>query len=83
MFLFDKLSFVFVALILLGAIPNLFYSTGYLPHIKRKIHYQIHYFSFIVSMIGVVLSKNALVFLIFWELMSLTSWQLILTNTTE
>ncbi len=32
-------------------------------------------------MIGVVIAGNALVFLLFWELMSLTSWQLILTNT--
>jgi len=83
MFQFDTLSLVFVALILLGAVPNLFYSTGYLPHIERKAHYQLHYFSFILSMLGVVVSANALVFLLFWELMSLTSWQLILTEAKE
>ena len=80
MFQLDTLSLIFVALILLGAIPNIFYSSGYLSHIKRKMHYQIHYFSFIISMIGVVVAGNALVFLLFWELMSLTSWQLILTE---
>ena len=80
MFLFDTLSLVFVALILLGSVPNIFYSFGYLPHIKRKSHYLIHYFAFILSMIGVVVSANALVFLFFWEIMSLTSWQLILTE---
>ena len=80
MFQFDTLSLIFVALILLGAIPNIFYSSGYLPHIQRKVHYQLHYFAFIFSMIGVVVSANALVFLFFWELMSLTSWQLILTD---
>ena len=83
MFLFDTLSIIFVVLILLGAIPNLFYSSGYLPHIERKMHYQLHYFAFIFSMLGVVVSANALVFLFFWELMSLTSWQLILTDTRE
>ena len=83
MFIFDTLSILFVALILLGAIPNLLYSTGYLPHIKRKMHYQIHYFTFIFSMIGVVVSANALVFLFFWEIMSLSSWQLILTQTDD
>ncbi len=31
-------------------------------------------------MAGVVVAGNALLFLLFWELMSLTSWQLILTN---
>ena len=80
MFQFDTLSIIFVGLILLGAVPNLFYSFGYLPHIERKIHYQVHYFAFILSMIGVVVAGNALVFLFFWELMSLTSWQLILTE---
>jgi hydrogenase-4 component B len=83
MFAFDTLSLIFVALILLGAIPNIFYSSGYLPHIERKMHYQIHYFAFIASMIGVVVSANALVFLFFWELMSLASWQLILTEVKE
>jgi len=83
MFLFDTLSLVFVALILLGTIPNLFYSFGYLPHIERKAHYQLHYFTFIFSMLGVVTAGNALVFLFFWELMSLTSWQLILTEVKD
>jgi hydrogenase-4 component B len=83
MFQFDTLSMVFSALIFLGAVPNLFYSHGYLPHIKRKAHYQLHYFTFILSMIGVVISDNALMFLLFWELMSLTSWQLILTEAKE
>ena len=68
MFIFDTLSIVFVALIVLGAIPNLFYTLGYLPHIKRKGHFLIHYFAFILSMLGVVLSANALVFLFFWEI---------------
>ena len=83
MFLFDTLSLIFVALILLGTIPNLFYSSGYLPHIERKMHYQLHYFTFIASMIGVIISANALVFLFFWEVMSLSSWQLILTEPKE
>ena len=83
MFQFDLLSLIFVVLILLGVVPNIFYSYGYLSHIKRKWHYQIHYFSFILSMIGVVTSANAFAFLFFWELMSLTSWQLILTEVKD
>ncbi len=83
MFVFDTLSLVFVALILLGVLPNLFYSSGYLPHIERKGYYQLHYFAFIASMLGVVVSANALVFLFFWELMSLSSWQLILTEVED
>jgi len=34
-------------------------------------------------MMGVVIAGNALVFLFFWELMSLTSWQLILTQIED
>ena len=83
MFIFDKLSILFVFLIMLGVVPNLFYSFGYLPHIKRKVHYLVHYFGFIISMLGVVVAGNALVFLLFWELMSLTSWQLILTEIED
>ena len=83
MFLIDTLSLVFIALILLGSLPNLFYSAGYLPHIERKSYYLLHYFAFILSMLGVVVSANALVFLFFWEIMSLTSWQLILTEPKE
>jgi hydrogenase-4 component B len=83
MFQFDTLSLVFTALIILGVVPNLFYSYGYLPHIERKAYYQIHYFAFILSMVGVVVSANALMFLLFWELMSLASWQLILTEAKE
>ncbi len=80
MFLFDTLSLLFITLILLGVVPNLWYTFGYLPHIRRKAHFLIHYFAFILSMIGVVSAGNALVFLFFWELMSLASWQLILTE---
>jgi len=83
MFIFDKLSILFLFLIMLGVVPNLFYSFGYLPHIKRKTHYLVHYFAFIVSMLGVVVAGNALVFLLFWEFMSLTSWQLILTEIED
>jgi len=83
MFSFDILSLTFFLLILLGVIPNLFYSFGYLDDIKSKAHYQLHYFAFVLSMIGVVLANNLLLFLFFWELMSLTSWQLILNNPKE
>ena len=83
MFSFNPLSVLFLILILLGTIPNLFYTSGYLSHIKRKTHFLLHYFAFIFSMIGVVLSNEILPFLFFWEMMSLTSWQLILTENNK
>lgn len=83
MFQSDMLSLLFVGLILLGFIPNFFYTLGYLPHVQRKAHFIIHYFAFILSLLGVVLANNSIVFLFFWELMSLTSWQLILTEANN
>ena len=80
---FDAFSLIFFLLILLGVFPNIFYTFGYLPHIKRKTYFLVNYFAFIISMVGVVLAKEILVFLFFWELMSLTSWQLILTENTK
>ena len=80
MFQFDALSITFAALILLGSIPNIFYSSGYLGHIEKKGRYLLHYFGFIFSMLGVIVAGTAGSFLFFWELMSLTSWQLILTD---
>ncbi len=83
MILSDSLTITFVLLLTLAVIPNLFYTFGYQTHIKRKAHFFIHYFSFILSMYGVVLAANSLVFLFFWEIMSLTSWQLILTDVRD
>ncbi len=82
-FQLDMLSWLFVGLILLGTIPNVIYSRGYLAHIERKGHYRLHYIAFVLSMLGVVVAGNALSFLLFWELMSLTSWQLILTEALD
>ena len=81
MFNFDLLSMTFVLLILLGSLPNIFYSQGYLSHIKRKGLYLINYYGFIGSMIGVVIANTAGSFLFFWEMMSITSWLLILSDT--
>ena len=83
MFSFNSLSLLFGFLIFLGVIPNLFYTIGYLSHIKRKTYFLVNYFAFIISMFGVVFSNEVLPFLFFWELMSLTSWQLILTEKNK
>ena len=83
MFTFDTLSLLFVLFLALGVVPNIFYAWGYMDHIERKGHFLVHYLSFILSMLGVVLSNTPLAFLFFWEIMSLTSWQLILANAHE
>jgi hydrogenase-4 component B len=77
----DFLSLYFIALIIIAAVPVFIYSFGYLKEYRKN--YSIKYFwgmmiSFILSMIGVVLSDNSISFIVFWELMSATSFFLVI-----
>ncbi|MGE5629173.1 MAG: proton-conducting transporter membrane subunit [Solirubrobacterales bacterium] len=77
----DFLSIYFIALIIITAIPVVIYSFGYLE--EYKTGYSIKYFwvimmIFLISMAGVVLSVNGISFIVFWELMSLSSFFLVI-----
>jgi len=77
----DFLSLYFVALIIIAAVPVFIYSLGYLEEYKKN--YSIKYFwvmmiLFLMSMIGVVLSDNSISFIVFWELMSTSSFFLVI-----
>ena len=80
LFALSPLSALFVGLILLGVVPNLFYVRGYWPHLRRQGHFALHYVLFVGAMLAVVLANNGMTFLFAWEVMSLASWQLILTD---
>ncbi|HAN09828.1 MAG TPA: hypothetical protein DCP90_04360 [Clostridiales bacterium] len=77
----DWLSIFFVALIILISIPICLFSIGYVKEYRQN--YSIKYIYsmmtfFILSMIGVVFSNNSIVFMIFWEIMSMTSFFLVI-----
>jgi hydrogenase-4 component B len=77
----DFLSTFFTVLIVLISIPVLIYSLGYLKEYKEK--YSFKYFwmvfsIFILSMIGVVISENSVAFMVFWEIMSISSFFLVI-----
>lgn len=77
----DYLSAFFTFLIFLIVIPVTIYSFGYLKEYKNN--YSIKYFwtlfiLFILSMTGVVLARNGIVFMVFWEVMSITSFFLVI-----
>lgn len=77
----DWLSIYFVLIIILIFIPVAIYSRGYIMEYKK--HYSIKYMLtliilFVVSMIGVVLANNSIEFLVFWEIMSITSFFLVI-----
>lgn len=74
----DGLSLLFALLITgIGSLVVL-YSIDYLSKEKEQLHvFYIYLLMFMGAMLGVVLSDNAIVFYIFWELTSLSSFLLI------
>jgi hydrogenase-4 component B len=72
-------------LILLGFVSAAvaIFSTGYLNHFQERIHSGIYWacvFIFITSMGMVLIASNALSFLIFWEIMALSSVALVASD---
>lgn len=77
----DSLSIFFAFIIILITIPIVIYSIGYMQEYKKK--YSTSYFMlvfslFLLSMLGVVFSRDAIVFIVFWEIMSLSSFFLVI-----
>ena len=76
-FHFDGLSLLFATLITAVGTLIVLYSVKYLeahPHAGR---FQVSLFAFMGSMLGVVLSDNAIALFVFWELTGFTSYLLI------
>lgn len=75
-FYFDQLSSIF--LVLLGTLTAAvsLYIPGYLKHHNgsaKSAAFWINLFLFVLAMASVVVAANALTFLLYWELMSLSS----------
>ncbi|MFA5113694.1 MAG: proton-conducting transporter membrane subunit [Candidatus Margulisiibacteriota bacterium] len=82
--LLDPLALYFLTVILLVSVPALVYSLGYLrgKFTRAKLlTTQLITLAFIGSMLLLVVAGNALVFLIVWELMTLLSYLLVLTDS--
>ena len=78
-FVLDSLSAFFVLIISIISFLVLIYGKKYLYPYENKTGSHLFLFNlFVVSMILVVLCQNAISFLIAWELMSLTSFLLML-----
>jgi formate hydrogenlyase subunit 3/multisubunit Na+/H+ antiporter MnhD subunit len=80
----DQLSAIFILLINFTFISQLFYSKGYLQgYIENKSSFKasLHYTNIIyayISMLLVVSVRSSLEFLIFWEILSLSTFILVL-----
>ncbi len=77
----DLLSSFFLLIIATSAIPAAFYAIGYTKqYTGRDLSLGLAFNIFIVSMAVVVLARNVLTFLFFWEVMSLASYFLVMTD---
>lgn len=80
----DPLAAFFILLISLLSIPVSIYSIGYLKseYINKNVGILCSLFHlFILSMILVVSANNGIVFLIFWEVMTLLSFFFVISDT--
>jgi hydrogenase-4 component B len=76
----DPLSRWFLAVIALVALPVVLFTPGYLQHLRDRVSLGLVWSMLallLASMAGVVLAGNALVFLVAWELMALSSYALV------
>ncbi len=69
-------------LLVIGALlfPVAIYTQGYLSHEKNITPLVVFMPLFVLGMLGVVMSGDALAFMIFWELMSVSSYFLVTFN---
>ena len=80
----DNLSAFFILVTNFTMLTGMLYSNGYLkPYLNKKssFEFSLHYFSFVwlhLSMLGVLLFRDGLAFLIAWELMAVSSFMLVL-----
>ncbi len=79
----DRLSAFFVTVIALGAAPAALYAIGYAREYtgKHSLSGMACAFNvFVATMILIPLARNVLTFLVLWELMSLASYFLVITE---
>jgi formate hydrogenlyase subunit 3/multisubunit Na+/H+ antiporter MnhD subunit len=80
----DMLSALFLIVIAIGSIAAVLYARGYLQHYighKSAAHFSLHYYALTllaISMMAVVCANGGYTFLFWWELMTLSSFVLIL-----
>src|SRR5262245_14515486 len=77
----DRISAFFLLIIAAGVAPSALYATSYTRHYEKKqasMGFMLNVF--VPAMMLVVLARNVLTFLVFWEAMSLASYFLVMTE---
>ncbi len=76
----DALTSPFLLMLSVLAIAVAVFSPGYLQHLRDRINLRIYWactILFVFAMVQVIASANGLTFLVFWEVMSLSSVALV------
>jgi len=79
-FRLDPLSAFFLGVIDLGGVAASVYAIGYGAHEKDGARVLPFFCAFLAAMNTVAMADDAFIFLVAWELMSLTSWALVLAH---
>ncbi|MBI1819389.1 MAG: hydrogenase 4 subunit B, partial [Nitrospirae bacterium] len=82
-FRLDTLSSFFILVISLSGVPVSLYATGYVREFEGRYPMGVLgslYNAFLLSMILVIMADNGFLFLILWEVMSLVSYFLVVTE---
>lgn len=78
----DSLSAWFILIVNLTCINGAFYGIGYMkPYGQQRVNLSIHWILFLIfqcSMLWVCMVQNGLAFLIVWEIMSISSFLLVI-----
>ena len=85
-FVIDPLSAFFIVVICVMSLVSVIYSNGYLkPYLESKnINSHLVFLPMLIaSMLAVVTCQNALMFLICWEIMSLSSFFLVIFESNK
>ena len=85
-FNFDFLAYLFILILLIITIFSSLISIGYLNSPKNKINHRFYWANFVLfiaSMFFIFLAKNALTFLVFWEIMAISSLALVALDFTS
>jgi hydrogenase-4 component B len=80
----DRLSGFFLLVIGVGAVPSALYALGYTREYQGKsslVVMGVALNAFLAAMVLVTLARNVLTFLAVWELMSLASYLLVMTES--
>lgn len=79
----DSLSALFLLLLGVISVAIAFFSPGYMHYLYGKVDKGIYWFCLFLFVIGMgqtILAANALTFLVFWEIMSLSSVALVASD---